>query len=261
MTWMQRLTVAGWFMLSAPGLAWGQIDHSAHDHGAPTAVQADPVAARDTVAHEPLMDGHDMHRSRRNYLFVRMDRLEQQGSAERQALDLQLSYGDGYRKSQLDIDLTADHGQAPTGALEARYAWAVHPFWDWQAGVQRAIGTDNERTWLRFGFEGLAPYWFHLQGGVGLADDGQSQFDIVAEYDLLFTQRLILQARMAAQARGKADPREGLPGGWQSLSAGWRLRYEFSRQLAPYIGVERSHQRGAAGGQQSFWVLGMRAWF
>ncbi|WP_251263595.1 copper resistance protein B, partial [Enterobacter hormaechei] len=58
--------------------------------------------------------------------------------------------------------------------------------------------------------------------------------------------------------------------GLAEASAGLRLRYEFSRQFAPYIGVERAGSFGrtadyvgADGGraQQTRWVAGVRFWF
>ncbi|WP_182111138.1 copper resistance protein B, partial [Comamonas testosteroni] len=91
-----------------------------------------------------------------------------------------------------------------------------------------------------------------------------------ASYELLLTQRLILEPRAEMQFYGKDDPERHIGKGLAEASAGLRLRYEFSRQFAPYIGVERAGSFGrtadlvrADGGraQQTRWVAGVRFWF
>jgi len=59
-----------------------------------------------------------------------------------------------------------------------------------------------------------------------------------SEYELLLTQRLILQPRFEFTLRGKDDTANYLGSGLSDASASLRLRYEFSRQFAPFIGVE-----------------------
>mgnify|MGYP002037156864 FL=1 len=91
-----------------------------------------------------------------------------------------------------------------------------------------------------------------------------------AEYELLLTQRLILQPRLEANVYGKDDPEVGVGRGLSSATVGVRLRYEFSRQFAPYIGIERISRFGNTatlvrndGGtpNQTQVVAGLRFWF
>ncbi len=90
------------------------------------------------------------------------------------------------------------------------------------------------------------------------------------EYELLLTQRLILQPEGEANVYGKSDPARQLGSGLSDLEIGLRLRYEVRRQCAPYVGVVWSRNFGAtadfvraAGGSASDvqFVAGVRAWF
>jgi len=91
-----------------------------------------------------------------------------------------------------------------------------------------------------------------------------------AEYELLFTQKLILQPRLEMAVYGKESPELALGSGLSDMTAGLRLRYEIRREFAPYIGIERAVQFGdtkdyarIAGQSQSDtrFVAGVRFWF
>jgi copper resistance protein B len=65
-------------------------------------------------------------------------------------------------------------------------------------------------------------------------------------------------------------PRLGVGSGLDAVEVGVRLRYEFTREFAPYIGVEQSWRVGrsadfarAAGEDPSVtnYVVGVRFWF
>ena len=90
------------------------------------------------------------------------------------------------------------------------------------------------------------------------------------EYDWRLTQKLILQPRTEWTFYGKDDRDNGRGKGLSAATAGVRLRYEITRQIAPYIGVEWQKSFGrtgdfvrAAGGQshQTRWVAGLSFWF
>lgn len=68
----------------------------------------------------------------------------------------------------------------------------------------------------------------------------------------------------------KDDAVNQLGKGLSSLGAGLRLRYEFSRQFAPYVGVEWQNKYGNtadfarlqdASTAETSWVAGVRFWF
>jgi copper resistance protein B len=90
------------------------------------------------------------------------------------------------------------------------------------------------------------------------------------EYELLLTNRLVLQPLVEAEIFGKSDPERGIGAGLSTTDAGFRLRYEVRRELAPYVGVVWRNRWGktadsvrAAGedpGGARF-VTGVRLWF
>jgi copper resistance protein B len=88
------------------------------------------------------------------------------------------------------------------------------------------------------------------------------------EYELLFTQRLILQPEMEVNVYGRADPARDLGSGVANLEVGLRLRYEVRREFAPYAGVVwvrrygAGNFPGAAGSDQNELsvALGLRVW-
>ncbi len=57
------------------------------------------------------------------------------------------------------------------------------------------------------------------------------------EYELLLTNRLVLQPLVEVEIVGKSDPDRGIGAGLSSADLGFRLRYEIRREIAPYIGV------------------------
>jgi copper resistance protein B len=68
------------------------------------------------------------------------------------------------------------------------------------------------------------------------------------------TQKLILQPRTEWNFYGKSDPANAIGSGLVNASAGLRLRYEITRQIAPYIGVEWQHSFGRTGDFVRAWV-------
>lgn len=75
---------------------------------------------------------------------------------------------------------------------------------------------------------------------------------------------------MEVYLHGKSDIASDTGRGLSSGVAGLRLRYEINRQVAPYIGVERTSKFGqtadmarAAGDRtgEPRWVAGVRFWY
>jgi copper resistance protein B len=126
------------------------------------------------------------------------------------------------------------------------------------------------QTWAAFGVQGLAPYWFDVQVTAYVGAGGRTQLEADVEYDLLLTNRLILQPRVGALVSGTADPERGLGAGLGSTELGVRMRYEIRREFAPYLGVSWDRLYGgtaeavrAGGGTagRARLVGGVRAWF
>jgi copper resistance protein B len=147
--------------------------------------------------------------------------------------------------------------------LQALWGTAISPWLDLQAGVRLDVEPDT-RAYAALGVEGLLPYNVHLDATAFLSDQGDLTGEIEATHDMRLTQRLILQPRAAAELAAQDGA------GLASIEGGLYLRYEITRQFAPYIGVEHGQSVGRtrrlarlAGDDPSVTalVLGVRAWF
>jgi len=125
-------------------------------------------------------------------------------------------------------------------------------------------------TWAAIGVQGLAPYWFELEATVYVGESGRTQARLEVEYELLLTNRLVLQPLIEVELSGTSDPARGIGAGLSTTDVGLRLRYEFQRELAPYIGITWNRKYGKAadfavaagedaGGARV--VAGLRLWF
>jgi copper resistance protein B len=136
-------------------------------------------------------------------------------------------------------------GQVERGDLEALWSHAFSAFWNTQFGVRHDLGVGPQRNWAAFGVEGLAPYWLELEATGYLGDQGRAAARMRAEYTLRFTQRLMLQPEFEINLYSKSDPAQHIGAGVSDAQLGLRLRYEITRQFAPYVGVVWSSHFGA----------------
>ena len=163
------------------------------------------------------------------------------------------------------------NGALEDAEVQALYSRAVTPFWDLQAGVRQDFRPDGEdTTHLVLGLQGLAPHWWEVDAAAFLSTDGDLTARVEAEYDQRITQRLILQPRLEIDASASDIPELEIGSGLSSIEAGLRLRYEFRKEFAPYVGIEWSRAFGdtadyieARGGEtdDTRFVVGLKAWF
>lgn len=208
---------------------------------------------------------------------VMVDQLEyRKGNKENlQRWDIQGWFGTDYNKfwfkTEGDIPVGKGEGELE---LQTLYSRAVSAYWDLQLGarVDRFYGggVSNDRYFAVIGYQGLAPYWFDVEPALFVDDDGNISARLTATYDLLFTQRLVLQPRMEFNLSANNVPKFGVGKGLNDLQLGFRLRYEFTREIAPYIGVAWQKQYAdtanlvsADGGivEDAKLVAGIRLWF
>ena len=199
------------------------------------------------------------------------DRLEYQEDSDSTVYDVQAWYGTTYDRFVIKAEGDIADGTLEESSTDLLWGHAFNAFFDTQLGVRLdQFNEGKDRQWLAFGVQGLAPYWFEVDVTAYVGDDGRTALSAEAEYELLLTQRLILQPRAELNLYGKDDADNGLGSGLSDLAVGLRLRYEFSRQFAPYIGVEwtdtygdTADYRRAAGQDTSGtqFVAGLRFWF
>jgi len=206
-----------------------------------------------------------------NYAFLadRLEAVRTRGEWSA-AYEIEARIGRDYDRAVLKAEGEVEDGRLHEARTELLWTHAVHPYWDVQLGVRHDSGEGPNRSWAAFGVQGLAPYWFEVDATAYVGESGRTSLRLSAEYELLLTQRLILQPRLEANAYGKPDPERGLGSGLSDLTAGVRLRYEIRREFAPYVGVERAWKLGntadlaeAAGEDRRVtrWVAGLRFWF
>lgn len=238
--------------------------------GAPPPDARDPDAYADGLRsqHMPGMDMADDE----PYGMLLIDQLEYGWNDDNESLnfDMQGWYGNDYDK----VWMKAEGANTPDGlgATRTELLWdhAIATFWGAQLGVRHDSGEGPGRNWLAVGVQGLAPYWFDVDAAVYLGESGRSAARLDVEYDLLLTQRLVLQPNFQLNLYGKSDPARAIGSGLSDAELGVRLRYEISRQFAPYIGVSWERKFGetadfarSAGKdvRERQWLVGVRMWF
>lgn len=200
------------------------------------------------------------------------DRLEYRArqGADGYLWDVQGYYGGDYNKLWFKSEGEGSFGEAIENAeSQALWSRAIAPFFDFQAGVRQDF-TGPERTYAVVGIQGLVPYEFEVDAAAFLSNKGDLTARIEGEIDQRITQRLILQPRAEVNLSAQDIPDLGIGAGIDKFEAGLRLRYEFAREFAPYIGIDQEWKLGnsrdfarAAGEDPSVtnYVVGVRFWF
>lgn len=143
-------------------------------------------------------------------------------------------------------------------------------YFDAQAGVRADLDSGPHRAWAALGIEGLAPGYFEFAPTLYIRDGGNVAGRVTGSYDLLLTQRLIAQPEAELNFYSKDDPHRQIGSGLSDLDAGVRLRYEFSRKFAPYIGVAYNGKYGNTASysrvageitSETQIVFGIRLWY
>ncbi len=98
------------------------------------------------------------------------------------------------------------NGTTDEATVEAFWARPVSRWWNLALGVREDFRPGDSRSWLAVGVMGLAPYRFNVQATAYLGDAGRTALRVETEYDMLLTNRLILQPRLELDAYGKDDP-------------------------------------------------------
>jgi copper resistance protein B len=165
--------------------------------------------------------------------------------------------------------LVSERGRFEDGQHEILYDRAISTFFDLQGGVRLDLDDGPTRAWAAIGIQGLLPYFFDVEATAYFSDQGAAA-RLKASYDLLLTQRLILQPQAELNFYSDSDRERGTGSGLSDIDAGIRLRYELSRKFAPYIGVTYRAPIGQAAnfarqdrestGDVRF-AFGVRAWF
>lgn len=203
--------------------------------------------------------------------MVLIDQLEwsRVDDADAVKLDGQAWYGTDYNKLWLKLEGERIESENEASA-ELLWDRIFRRWWSVQAGVRHDWSEGPSRTWAAVGVQGLAPYWFEVEATAYVGEEGRTAVRFSGEYELLMTQRLILQPKMELNLYGKEDRENGIGSGLSGAEIGLRLRYEFRREFAPYVGILWQQTFGntadiaRAEGHDTDdlqFVAGLRAWF
>jgi len=225
----------------------------------------------DRKAAFPDVEGHSMHGNAVNY-FVLFDQLEWQAGEGTNGANLDSRGWIGRDRDRLWFRAEGDGEGRRVVEAQAHvlYGRQFSRWWDVVAGIRQDFRPGPAQTWAAVGVQGLAPYWFEVEATAYVGASGRTHARFEVEYELLLTNRLILQPLVEAEVFGTSDPDRGIGAGLSTTDAGFRLRYEWRREFAPYVGVTWSRKWGKtadfaeAAGEDSGsarLVTGLRLWF
>jgi copper resistance protein B len=289
---MTRFTVLSLLLIGSPAMAAGDMsgmDHSqmpGMNHGAMQSMDdgmmqpAAPTESRTPIP--PLTDadraavfssagGHQVHDSAINSYWL-ADKLEWQDADDGSALAWDLSgwVGGDIDRLWLRSEGERSNGQTEDAQIQALWGHAISPWWEVVSGVRQDFKPGAPQTWAAFGVQGMALYNFEVEATAFLGERGQSALRLEGDYDILLTNRLILQPTAEINVHGKNDGQRGIGSGLSNTEAGLRLRYEIRREFAPYIGVTWNRTYGNTADyaraededrSEARLVLGVRMWF
>ena len=264
----------------------GMMDHRAMDHsghamphppptgippGEATRPPVPTLSPADIEAAFPDLPGHGMHQGSSHFMFV-ADELEWQDADAGSSLAWDLSGWAGGDIDRLAFRSEGERTNGHTEEAELQLLWshAIGPWWETVAGVRQDFKPGSPQTWAAFGVQGMPLYGLETEATAFIGEGGQSALRLEAEYDMLLTQRWVLQPTAEINLHGRTDESRGIGSGLSDASIGLRLRYEISRQFAPYVGVSWSRAYGNSAELQQAegedtsearLVAGIRFWF
>lgn len=230
-----------------------------------------PVTDGDRAAAFPDVEAHAMQDSA-VHAFVLVDQLEWHGGDTHEGPSWDSTGWIGGDQNRLWFRTEGDVDGGHFGETEAHvlYGRAFARWWDVVVGLRQDARPGPAQSWLAVGVQGLAPYWFEIEATAYIGTGGRTAARLVAEYELLLTNRLVLQPVVEFNLFGKTDVERGFGAGLSTVDGELRLRYEIRREFAPYIGIrwrdtfgDTSRLAAAAGesaGSRRL-VAGLRFWF
>lgn len=248
-------------------------DHKDHKEGQKTALPSfiPAITDEDRKAAFQDLEGHAVHDRAINY-YVLLDQLEWQSGdgPSGPAMDMRGWVGRDRDRLWFRAEGDGADGEVEEAQTHLLYGRQISRWWDVVGGLRQDFSPGPAQTWAAFGVQGLAPYFFDIEATAYLGASGRTHFRFEVEYELLLTNRLIAQPLFETEIYGKADPEHEFGAGLAFTDIGLRLRYEFRREFAPYVGVTWKNKWGdtadlaKANGDDTGgvrFVSGLRVWF
>ncbi len=198
------------------------------------------------------------------------------GSANDYRWDIQGWYGGDYHRlwfkseGQQNSAFKADYDVD----FQLLYGRFIQKYYDFQIGPRVETQTFRGRNVTRglavIGLQGLVPYNYEIESALFISQSGDVSARLTTTKDLFLSQRLILQLRFETNAAIQRVKKFTTGSGFNNVEGGARLRYEFRREFAPYVGVSLEKSFGETATlvrqedgdpSQIRFVVGVRAWF
>ena len=109
-----------------------------------------------------------------------------------------------------------------------------------QVGLGAEAQNESGAGWesrVEIGLEAVIPYDFDVELFIRVSHRGRVSSRMTAIKELRISQRLIVQGRLEATAAVQTSDALDSAAGLENAAAGLRVRYEFRRELAPYLGA------------------------
>lgn len=252
----------------------GQMDGMESMGGGAATTSRTPIPVltdTDRAAAFPPVAGHGVHDKSLNS-FILLNKLEYQDADNGSALawDAKGWVGGDIDRLWLRSEGERTNGVTESAELQALWGHAISPWWDVVTGVRQDFKPGSPQTWGALGIQGMALYNFEAEATAFIGENGQTAARFEGDYDILLTNRLILQPTFEANLYGKNDPQRGIGSGLANTEVGLRLRYELIREFAPYIGISWNRSYGKTADlasdegentNEARFVVGVRMWF
>ncbi|MBC8211246.1 MAG: copper resistance protein B [Gammaproteobacteria bacterium] len=198
--------------------------------------------------------------------YVKADKLEWRDADEGNLLvwEIDAWLGKDLNKLWLKSSGESLDGKVEGHSIDLLYSRAISAFWDVQVGLRHELKPKPQRNWVGVGFMGVAPYLFEMDVNLFINDDSQANLRLDAEYEYMFTQKVILVPNLELSLYSDEDVARGIRSGLSSAELGLRLHYQIRREFSPYIGINLEKQFGNGAIESSSetqLVVGLSFWF
>ena len=162
------------------------------------------------------------------------------------------------------------NGQVSDGDTEFLYDRPISTYFNVQAGVRSDLDSMSNRTWAALGIQGLAVGNWNVELTGYASTEHRFAVKTNASWDYRVNQRLILQPQFETNFYTRDEPSRSIGAGLSDIDSGLRLRYEFSRKFAPYVGLTYQsfffdtaamRHKGGSAAYDVRGIVGLRTWF
>jgi len=182
--------------------------------------------------------------------LVLLDRFETRNSdaGSVQRWDLETWVGKSLTKVWIRTEGERLSGDTQRAELELLWGKSFARWWELVAGARHDFEPGPTQSWAALGVHGTTPYRIDLEATAYVGDGGRAALRVKSHYELLVTNRLILQPLAELNWYAQSDAARGLGAGLGDAEIGVRLRYEIKREVAPYVGLVTERKLGGTAG-------------